>query len=518
MRILYEVAKKNSGALESVFSNVTSACLGVLWVASAIAWSTLSAWKIWMKSRNRKLDWRIANLRELFGCLFLMGCIVVCVAICESLSSMLEFRRYFVRGVFRPVKPIFTWIGFSIIACVCIILNSIWTYPVSKPGPMNCDLTNEIKGWMQALILAYHYFGGYGVLSLYILMRIFVSTYVTLSGFGHFLFYWNNFSPKALSECSSPKHLVRTYFALLYRYAQVFLRTNFLNITMCLSLRQPYLLHYFVGLITYCYTVMAITMTSWLALTHIFAMISKSVNERSRIAAFIIALVTSTLFSAMLKTHKSLFNVIFFSKPLGWVLQSVQDEWQARWSLDRYSSQFGLLCGFLFAQYKQRCKSTDGSSKESNSSYLHKMRIVLFFGTSIGVIAIYICFFSIAMDHSTYVKLHPYCCYIPITAIIILRNVTDFGRNRASVFFSWFGAFALELFILQYHLLLARNMRNVFLVFTRNWIINAIIITPCFVTVSYWAHLLTRKICDIILPPHDFSSKPLLKSQEAPNG
>nr|CDS20058.1 CAS1 domain containing protein 1 [Echinococcus granulosus] len=467
-------------------------------------WLILSAWRIWMKRRNKKLDERIVTLRQLCGCLFLMGCIVVYVAICE-------------RGIGRLVNPLFTWVGFSIITIVCIIMNSLWTHPVSKPGPMNCDLTNEIKGWMQALIVAYHYLGGYGVLPIYILMRIFVSTYVTLSGFGHFLFYWNKFSPKSVSECSSPKHLLRTYLALLYRYAQVFLRMNFLNISLCLSLRQPYLLHYFVGLISYCYTVVAITMTFWLALTQLFIAISKSVNEKSKIPAFIIALVVSTLFSAVLKTHKSLFNTIFFSKPLGWALQSVEGEWLARWSLDRYSSQFGLLCGFIFAQCKQRWKFTNESSTKSNSDRSYKMRTGLFFGTGIGVIAVYICYFSVTTNHSTYVKWHPYLCFIPITAIIILRNITAFGRNHASVFFSWFGAFALELFILQYHILLTRNMRKVFLVFTKSRIINGLIITPCFVTVSYWTHLLTQDICNIILPPHDFFPKPPPNLQKVPS-
>ncbi|EUB63281.1 CAS1 domain-containing protein [Echinococcus granulosus] len=451
MGVLHGVARTKSGVPWSVFSNATTGFPSVLCVVSLFIWLILSAWRIWMKRRNKKLDERIVTLRQLCGCLFLMGCIVVYVAICE-------------RGIGRLVNPLFTWVGFSIITIVCIIMNSLWTHPVSKPGPMNCDLTNEIKGWMQALIVAYHYLGGYGVLPIYILMRIFVSTYVTLSGFGHFLFYWNKFSPK------------------------VFLRMNFLNISLCLSLRQPYLLHYFVGLISYCYTVVAITMTFWLALTQLFIAISKSVNEKSKIPA-----------------------------PLGWALQSVEGEWLARWSLDRYSSQFGLLCGFIFAQCKQRWKFTNESSTKSNSDRSYKMRTGLFFGTGIGVIAVYICYFSVTTNHSTYVKWHPYLCFIPITAIIILRNITAFGRNHASVFFSWFGAFALELFILQYHILLTRNMRKVFLVFTKSRIINGLIITPCFVTVSYWTHLLTQDICNIILPPHDFFPKPPPNLQKVPS-
>ena len=39
---------------------------------------------------------------------------------------------------------------------------------------------------------------GVKVMPVYILIRIFVSTYITLSGFGHFLYYWNKYSPKVI--------------------------------------------------------------------------------------------------------------------------------------------------------------------------------------------------------------------------------------------------------------------------------------------------------------------------------
>nr|CUU97489.1 hypothetical transcript [Hymenolepis microstoma] len=85
---------------------------------------------------------------------------------------------------------------------------------------MNVDMTNELKGWMQAIIIVYHYLNGYYINSIYILMRVFVSTYIALSGFGHFLYFWNKFSPKTVMECTSPKHLMRIYLALGYRYFQ----------------------------------------------------------------------------------------------------------------------------------------------------------------------------------------------------------------------------------------------------------------------------------------------------------
>lgn len=52
------------------------------------------------------------------------------------------------------------------------------------------DQSNEWKGWMQLIILIYHLTGASRVLSIYMFVRLLVSSYLFLSGFGHFTYYW----------------------------------------------------------------------------------------------------------------------------------------------------------------------------------------------------------------------------------------------------------------------------------------------------------------------------------------
>ncbi len=88
---------------------------------------------------------------------------------------------------------------------------------------------------------------------------------------------------------------------------------NFLVMVLSVALDLSYLLHYFVPLITFSYTLTAVTMTAWLAITQIIIVLTKDVSDRPRTIAFAIVLFASTAFSAILQAFPVVFNAIFYT-------------------------------------------------------------------------------------------------------------------------------------------------------------------------------------------------------------
>lgn len=64
-------------------------------------------------------------------------------------------------------------------------------------------------GWMQLVILIYHMTGASGILPIYMHIRVLVSAYLFLSGYGHFCYFWQR----------GDAGLVRFFQVLLATYA-----------------------------------------------------------------------------------------------------------------------------------------------------------------------------------------------------------------------------------------------------------------------------------------------------------
>ncbi|KAH8849758.1 N-acetylneuraminate 9-O-acetyltransferase [Schistosoma japonicum] len=88
------------------------------------------------------------------------------------------------------------------------------------------DITREWKGWMQLYLLIYHFTDSYRVTPIFMSARLVVSSYLFLSGYGHFCYFWHKPVPqiswlKLLNyRCCSRELCIawNAFWQILHRY------------------------------------------------------------------------------------------------------------------------------------------------------------------------------------------------------------------------------------------------------------------------------------------------------------
>jgi hypothetical protein len=68
------------------------------------------------------------------------------------------------------------------------------------------------------------------------------------------------------------------------------------------------------------------------------------------------------------------------------------------------------------------------------------------------------------LSQTEYKTWHPFMSFVPVLAFIALRNVCGHVRNYHSIAMAWLGRCSLELYILQFHLLLAGDSNGILIV------------------------------------------------------
>lgn len=294
------------------------------------------------------------------------------------------------------------------------------------------DQTDEWKGWMQALILIYHYTGCSQILGIYKFIRILVASYLFLTGFGHTLYFYQR------SDYS------------LHRCAAVLIRLNFLTCLLSYAMGTDYLFYYFTPLITFWYMIIYLTMS----IGH-----SRNSNLLFLVAKMIVSACSVTLLIRVPQVLETVFIVLRHTCNIHWDVS----EWRFRMQLDAYIVFVGMLAGIAYA----KVLAILDEEQSENPSILSVVRrywiwpcAALVAGAIVGL-QIYWRFatlFSNKVDHNQW---FPYLSWLPILSFVILRNCTRDLRNFRSSLFVWLGRHSLETFILQYHIWLAADTKGI---------------------------------------------------------
>jgi N-acetylneuraminate 9-O-acetyltransferase len=288
--------------------------------------------------------------------------------------------------------------------------------------------TDEWKGWMQALILFYHYFGMSGVLPTYQLARLLVASYLFMTGFGHTVFFYttDDFS--------------------IHRVAKVLLRLNLLTVVLTFAMGTNYGFYYFPALNSFWFLVIYLTL--WF---------SQHSNPRSSKLLFKIVL-SAIVIKTLLKTTE-------FDPALTRLLDRVfrmrvdLNEARFRVSLDVNIVYVGMLFALLYLHIVS-CNTARQTYVvqviKSRAAILQAIGAIV----SIGLLASYCLLARRFADKVGYNRWHPIMSPLPVLAFVILRNSSQLFRDYHSHMFAWLGRYSLETFVLQYHIWLAADTKG----------------------------------------------------------
>lgn len=292
------------------------------------------------------------------------------------------------------------------------------------------DQTDEWKGWMQFLILIYHYTGASKVLWIYEIVRILVASYLFMTGFGHTVFFYR-----------------RADYSLR-RSMSVLVRLNLLSCLLPYVMRTDYLYYYFAPLISFWYLVIYMTMRighSWNSSLHF--------------------LLGKILISAIIVTASvrvpSVFEGVFRFLRMTCGIQWNVTEWRFRLQLDLYIVYVGMVAAILYMKISD---SFNGEGyKNTLLEFIHdhftRLRTLSIIG-AIATIPIFWTFTRRSQNKYDYNWWVPYVSCFPILSFIVLRNCSRHTRNFYSSIFAWLGRCSLETFTLQFHIWMAADTKG----------------------------------------------------------
>lgn len=295
-----------------------------------------------------------------------------------------------------------------------------WTHtPPRDPTSARVTLlsrpqTEEWKGWMQFAFIMYHYYRAW---SAYNWIRVFVSSYVWMTGFGNFLYFDKK---KDFS---------------IQRIVSMVIRINYFPILLSWATGVSLDLYYVVPLHTEGFFMTLVT--CWLAIK-----LEESYGMsywKSRTYAIAISFAV---------------HVAFYETPAVNLLGIFGDEILFRFQADKYSAWIGIASGALMAKACEFLSWAYGTTHNTGVAWTQRM-------VGVGLICLWYFGFGYIGDKFIYNPLHPYVFIIALVGWLMVRNSSKYLTQCHSSFLEFLGRNTLETYVLQFHLFMNHKVQHI---------------------------------------------------------
>lgn len=464
-----EIAPTSTMAMAMLFGSVVVSCTAL--ATRAYLTGDQSAFATASHHRSSALDIRnFCSVYTLLHHLSVFGVILLYAYLCEHHPPFAHSGKSYDRDEFFFLTAL-------------LIFASVYTWKqnttsdIQKPTPgtvatlnpdndvLNRHQTEEWKGWMQFMFLLYHY---YHAEEIYNAVRIMITSYVWMTGFGNFSFFY-----------------ITSDFGIV-RLLQMLWRLNFLVVFLCLTQGTTYILYYICILHTYYFLMVYATMRIGKDVNH-----SKwGIRSKLGLLALIIAIVWDV--------HSGLFTVIhfpFFGKtPMVGADSGSMWEWYFRSSLDHWSTYLGMIFALNFPITSLFFRKLEAQPPVWHILAKTTMGIAL-----VGAFYVWVTG-PFQQNKVDYNDTNAYFGFIPLITYIYMRNLTPYLRSHHMALLHRIGKTTLETYLMQHHIWLTSNAK-LLLTLIPGWPkVNMLLVTILYFLISRRLYDLTLYLRGIILP------------------
>ena len=346
--------------------------------------------------------------------------------------------------------------------------NSKSTLKHKDQGFLSRDQTDEWKGWMQFILLIYHYTHGSRTLWIYEIVRLLVASYLFMTGFGHTLYF-----------------LKKEDYSLR-RVAGVLVRLNLLSCALPYMMRSDYVFYYFAPLVSFWFLVIYFTLKIGR---------EKNFNLNFLFRKIILSAMLTTAFTMI----PGILELLNFFLHLTCAITWNMTEWRFRTFLDMYIVYIGMM---IAALYNRRTRLEFGAATPNNNidrilqltTTYSRIFKTLTVPASLILLPGFWTLTRRSPNKEDYNWWQPFISLIPILSFVTLRNSHRILRNHHSTLFAWLGRCSLETYVLQYHVWLAGDTIGILRLGLWSRWTEAAILTPLFIWVSWRVADATQKL------------------------